>query len=363
MWNWQKKDWTKFSYDSSALKDFEDCFLKNAGEHIGAFKHISNEEKEILKIELISDEALKTSKIEGEILDRDSLQSSICRQFGLKTDNRRIPPSEHGVASMMVDLYKNFNQIMSHGLLFNWHKFLMNNRVDITNIGCYRSLKEPMQVVSGAIYNPKVHFEAPPCDIVAEEMDKFINWFNETNLPALTKSGIAHLYFVSIHPFEDGNGRIARAIAEKSLAISLGEPSLVALSYTIEKHRKEYYDMLEKSNKCNEITAWLIYFAKTILKAQENTKKRIEFIIEKAKLYEKLHGQLNERQQKVIERMFREGIDGFIGGLSAENYITITNAPRATATRDLHDLVKKEALIKKGKLKHTRYYLNIKSEN
>ena len=178
-------------------------------------------------------------------------------------------------------------------------------------------------------------------------------------LPALTRAGIAHLYFVCIHPFEDGNGRIARALAEKSLAQNLGHPSLIALAYTIERARKAYYSALERNNKDIEITDWLVYFADTINQAQGNTIKRVDFYIAKAKLYEQLRGKLNERQDKVIARMFREGIDGFRGGLSAENYITITKTSRATATRDLQDLVTMGALTKTGELRHTRYYLKL----
>ncbi len=198
-----------------------------------------------------------------------------------------------------------------------------------------------------------------------KEMHLFIRWFNDSGvqgkkpLPALTRAGIAHLYFGCIYPFEDGNGRIGRAIAEKSLAQHLNQPTLIALAYTIERARKAYYTALERGNKNTEITEWLIFFAKMVLSAQENTRKRIEFIIEKTKLYDLLRGQLNTRQEKVLERMFREGVDGFKGGLSAKNYITITSAPRTTVTRDLNDLVGKGGLIKTGQLKHSRYHLNI----
>jgi Fic family protein len=197
------------------------------------------------------------------------------------------------------------------------------------------------------------------------EMEAFVAWFNETApggkrvLPALIRAGIAHLYFVCIHPFEDGNGRIARVLAEKSLAQNLGQPTLIALAYTIERARKAYYKALEHNNKDIEITDWLIYFGETIIEAQRNTIKRVDFYVAKTRLYEKLRDQLNERQEKVIARMFREGLNGFKGGLSAENYITITKTSRATATRDLQDLVAKGALIKTGELRHTRYYLAI----
>ena len=150
MWNWTQKDWPNFSYDKNAIKEFEEQFLRNAGEHSGAFKHISNENQERLKIELLSEEALKTSEIEGEFLDRDSLQSSICRQFGLKTDHRKIPPAEQGIAVMMVDLYKTFATALSHEYLWRWHKMLINGQQNIT-IGAYRNSQDPMRVVSGAI--------------------------------------------------------------------------------------------------------------------------------------------------------------------------------------------------------------------
>lgn len=223
-----------------------------------------------------------------------------------------------------------------------------------------------MQVVSGPIHKPKVHFEAPPSSLMKGEMKTFIDWFKKTvpkgkePLPALTRAGIAHFWFVCIHPFEDGNGRIGRAIAEKALSECLGQPVLIALSQTIQNNKKAYYSMLEESNKDNEITDWLLYFSRTILDAQEETQTLIDFVINKARFFDKFRVQLNERQEKVILRMFQEGPKGFTGGLSAENYITITQTSRATATRDLQDLVQKGALTKTGELKSTRYYLRLK---
>ena len=197
-------------------------------------------------------------------------------------------------------------------------------------------------------------------------MTQFIQWFNGTaphvkdSLPALTRAGIAHLYFVSIHPFEDGNGRIGRLISEKALSQCLGEPTLIALSRTIQGHKKNYYDSLEKNSKDNEITDWLIHFAHAVLEAQDYTQRLIDFVIEKSKLYDRLRGRLNERQEKVIARLFCEGPEGFKGGLSAEKYLGMVKTSRATATRDLQDLVEKGALLKTGELKYTRYQLNIR---
>lgn len=363
-WNWQQTDWPHFRYDSAALAPLEARFLLHSGEFMGAYRHIDAPDKDAIRIELISDEALKTSEIEGEILDRSSVQSSLIHQFGLGPRAPRIPAAERGIAEMMVDLYRSFAEPLTGEVMFNWHRMLMTGDRQIAVIGGYRTHTDPMQVVSGADYKRKVHFEAPPSKDVPREMKAFIKWFNDTApngkhpLPPLTRAGIAHLYFVGIHPFEDGNGRIARALAEKALAQGIGQPTLLALAYTIQRHRKDYYAALERNNQDQDITDWQLYFANTVLEAQDTTMKRVEFYLAKAKFYEKMKDQLNERQHKAIARMFREGIDGFKGGMSADNYITITGASRATATRDLQDLVAKGALTRTGELRHTRYHLD-----
>jgi Fic family protein len=365
-WNWQQDEWPSFRYDSAALKGLEEQFLHRSGLLFGAYKHITDEEKDALTVDLISTEAMKTSEIEGEILNRDSIQSSIRQNFGLETDNRKVPPAERGIAEMMVDLYRDYAKPLSHQTLFDWHKMLTSGRRDLHNIGRYRTHDDAMQIVSGPLHRPKVHYEAPPSVSMKAEMKGFIDWFKKTGpkgkqlLPALTRTGIAHFWFVSIHPFEDGNGRIGRALAEKALSEYLGHPVLIALSQTIQNNKKTYYSMLEQSNKDNEITEWLQYFAQTILEAQDETQTQIDFLIAKARFFDKFRRQINERQEKTTLRMFKEGSKGFKGGLSAENYITITGTSRATATRDLQDLVQKGALTKTGEFKSTRYYLKIK---
>jgi len=364
-WNWQTAGWPEFTYDPSAIAELEGRFLHRSGVLLGALKYFDDNEKTQFTINLISDEALKTSEIEGEFLNRDSLQSSIRRHFGFATPKRKVLKGEQGIADMMVDVYRNFQSPLSRQQLFVWHNMLTSGRGDLTVRGGYRTHKEAMQVVSGPVHAPTVHFEAPPSKKVKGEMNRFIQWFNVTAphakqaLPPLTRSGIAHLYFVCIHPFEDGNGRIGRAIAEKALAQCLGHPTLIALSQTINSRKKSYYQALENNNKNLQITDWLVYFAKTILDAQDYTQRSIDFLIEKTKLYDRLRGRLNERQEKILARMFREGLEGFKGGLSAENYIKIADTSRATATRDLRDLVEKGALVKTGDGKYTRYHLTI----
>jgi len=353
-WTWQRPEWPNFSWNPDLLRRAEEHFLMGGGVFVGTLNHLDPNDKEQLTIETLSIEAMTTSEIEGEILDRASVQSSIQRQLGLATDKKRIKPAEQGIAEMSVDLYRSFDKPLSDDKLFEWHRMLMNGRHDIGNVGSYRTLKEPMQVVSGAVYDPKVHFEAPPSARVPSEMKKFIKWFNQTvpdgksPLPALTRAGIAHFYFECIHPFEDGNGRIGRAIAEKALAQGLGHPPLTALAMTILAKHKAYYEALERNNTEIELTDWLRWFAGAAIEAQRRTTTLIEFLLDKTRLLDRLKDKLNERQEKALLRVLREGPDGFRGGLSAGNYVTITGTSAPTATRDLADMVAKGALIRSG---------------
>jgi Fic family protein len=364
-WNWQKPDWPDFQWDRAQMAAAEEQFLLGAGVLIGSVKHLNEHEHKQLLVELMSGEALTTSEIEGEILNRDSVQSSIQRQLGLTADKRRATPAEQGIAEMMVDLYRSFAEPLSEERLFGWHRMVTSGRKDLADIGQYRTSHEPMQVVSGRIGAPKVHFEAPPSKQVPSQMKRFIAWFNRSApqsaepLPAITRAGIAHLYFESIHPFEDGNGRVGRAVAEKATAQSIGQPVLLALATTILAHQKNYYEALERANKSNDVTEWLIWFAGIAVEAQRQSITQVEFIIAKAKLLYRLRSQINARQEKALLRMFAEGTGGFRGGLSAGNYSTITGAPPATTTRDLADLVEKGALIRSGERRHARYTLNL----
>lgn len=364
-WNWQNPDWPNFRWESARLARAEGEFLLGGGMLAGTVKHLGKAESEQLTVESMSTEAVTTSEIEGEILDRASVQSSIRRQLGLTADKRRARPGEEGIAEMMADLHRSFAAPLSHQMLLGWHRMLMRGRRDLTDFGRYRTSSQPMQVVSGRIDSPKIHFEAPPSAQVKKEMSRFIQWFNRTSpggqepLSALAKAGMAHLYFECIHPFGDGNGRIGRALAEKSLAQSLGQPTLIALAATILARRKRYYQELALASQRIEITEWMAWFAGIAIEAQRRTLALIEFLIDKAKLLERLRDQINERQEKALLRMFKEGPDGFKGGLSAGKYATITGASPATSTRDLVDLAEKGALVRVGELRHARYLLSV----
>lgn len=364
-WTWQQPDWPDFGYDAAPLQAAETRFLKGAGVVVGSAQHLDDDTRQGLVVALMAQEMADSSAIEGELLDRASLQSSIARQLGFAADARRSNPAEAGAAELMADLYRRWAEPLSDAQLFNWHAMLMNGRRDLAAVGAYRTHADGMQIASGPLHAPRVHFEAPPSALVPAEMTRFIAWFNATTptgatpLPAITRAAIAHLWFETIHSFEDGNGRLGRAIAEQALAQSLEAPTLTALAATIYRHRRAYYEELHRASRDLAIDRWLAWFADIVLEAQARTIDNIRFLIAKTRLFDSLRGRLNPRQEKALRRMFAEGPDGFTGGLSAHNYRTITDAAPATATRDLAELVDLGALIRRGERRYARYHLPV----
>lgn len=361
VWNWQLSQWPEFRYHPELIAQRERQFLLGVGSSFAFLKQINSAEYNQFVVEILSIEGQESSRIEGEILDRESLQSSIKQHFELNTKLKREKNKESRMAALLCDVYETYDQPLTHTMLCQWHAKLFSNQAHLTDCGKYRTHAEPMQIVSHRLDKVKVFFEAPPSERVPDEMSRFIHWFNSTNSSGsiLGRAAIAHVYFESIHPFEDGNGRIGRVLVEKILSQGVKRPTLIAVSKVLEKRRKEYYAALERCNQTLEVEPWVEFFADAILQAQAESMYLLHFIIEKSKMLTSFAGQLNPRQEKVLLRMFAEGVNGFKGGLSAENYIAITKASRATATRDLIDLVQKGALIKTGELRHTRYWLKL----
>lgn len=363
-WNWELPEWPNFHYKSEKLAQREREFLLRTGNASAYLKNITKQEYQQFVIEILSSEGLESSKIEGEFLDRESLQSSIKQHFGLKSVEK-TKEKEVGMAALLCKVYEEFDKPLTHEMLENWHAKLFDYPSHIEDCGKYRTHLEPMQIVSNRSNSQRVFFEAPPSPMVAAEMEKFIQWFNVTSLnePILARAALAHVYFESIHPFEDGNGRIGRVLVEKILSQGVQRPVLMAVSKVLEKRKKEYYAALERCNKTLEVGQWVDFFTEVVLQAQEEALNLLYFLIEKSKMLTKYASQLNPRQEKVLLRMFAEGLEGFKGGLSAEKYIAITKTSRATATRDLTDLLNMGAFIKTGVLRNTRYYLNIHVRN
>ena len=333
-------------------------FAQRTGRISGVLDGFSEIEQTEAMINLMVSEAIKTSEIEGEYLSRNDVMSSIRRNLGL---NPELPLSKdkrvEGITELMLSIRKHFKAPLTEKMLFDWHTMLMKGNVQI-QIGQWRTHEEPMQIVSGAISREIVHFEAPPSNKVPSEMKTFITWFNESQKSIkkpIIRSAIAHLYFETIHPFEDGNGRIGRAIAEKALSQNIDRPVLFSLSKSIEGNKNNYYDALKAVQRSNEITDWIRYFVKTVLDAQIDAEQEIEFTLKKTKFFDLHKDSLNERQQKVVRRMLEEGHLGFEGGMNARKYVSITSTSKATATRDLQDLAEKNIFKPIGGGRSTRY--------
>ena len=360
-WNWELPDWPQFHYDFDRIAQLEKQFLLGVGSASAFLKSLGKQDRNRFIVEILSSEGIESSRIEGEILDRESLQSSIKKHFGLDTTLKKETKKESQVAKLLVNVYETFDMPLTHEMLWQWHSMLFDDQSYIADRGKYRTHTEPMQIVSNRSGSPRIFFEAPPSDKVQDEMAAFIDWFNHSSAfeSILGRAAIAHIYFESIHPFEDGNGRIGRVLIEKIFSQGVGRSVLIAISKVLEKRRKEYYLELEKCNRTLKVQGWVEFFAETALQAQEESVNLLYFLIEKSKMLTTLSGQVNKRQEKVLLRIFAEGPYGFKGGLSAENYIAITQTSRATATRDLTDLVQKGALVKTGELRHTRYWLNL----
>jgi len=364
-YNWQLPDWRNFSYSLEGLEDLLYEFIEKSGHLNGLLEGLSATKQEETLIEILVAEAVKTSEIESEYLSREDVVSSIRHNLGLSTSETKIRDLRaRGIGQLMVEVRQTYNNPLSSQILKEWHKLLFYKTQHI-NVGQWRSQTAPMQVVSGRVDDPKIHFEAPPSSQVALEMKKFIEWFNVTSPQgkspikyAPIRSAIAHIYFESIHPFEDGNGRIGRAISDKALSQSLGYATLLSLSTSIEKHKKTYYSALEKGQKSNEITEWITYFIETIIKSQNHTEDLILFTFKKARFFDKYAGQLNKRQLKTLRKMFDKEPEGFKGGMTSRKHISINRISKATATRDLSHLEKIGALRIIGRGRNTAYLLN-----
>jgi len=365
-YNWQQPGWPQFNYH---LKDTEAAlfaFAVETGHISGVLKALPDDVEAETIINTMAAEAIKTSEIEGEYLSRQDVVSSIRNHLGLNKKLLRVKDKRsQGAGELMVAVRNTFLLPLTEAMLFLWHKMLLRQNTTI-QVGAWRKHKAPMQVVSGMIGKEKIHFDAPPSAKVAGEMRRFIQWFNDTApggkmeiKQAPVRSAIAHLYFESIHPFEDGNGRIGRAIAEKALSQTIGRPVLLSISQTIETDKKSYYKALETAQRSNEITNWIKYFVATIIQAQVQTKILIDFTLQKTKFFDRYKPLLNERQLEAIQKMLEAGVAGFKGGMTAKKYISITRTSKATATRDLQQLTDAGVLLNSGGGRNTHYLLNM----
>jgi len=362
MYNWQHKDWAGFSYKSLNIDELNDK-VKNFSDEVQRIltdaDGIKNEEG---MVRFLIDEAQKTSEIEGEYISREDLMSSVKNKLGISPNPAEVKDKRaNAIAAMLLDVRHSYKRKLTEATLKNWHKLLLGDSKTV-RAGKYRKADFPMQVVSGIPGRETVHFEAPPSEQVPQEMKQFVAWYNQFETPtpaqAMIKTAVSHLYFESIHPFEDGNGRIGRALAEKCLAQSFGKPVFFGISGIIEKNKKLYYNSLKTAQRTLEISEWIAYFIDVILEAKSKAVKMVRFSLQKTVFFDIYGDVLNQRQLKAINKMFDAGYMGFEVGMTTKKYIGITRASKATSTRDLQHLSEIGALHSFGKGRNVHYFLN-----
>ena len=358
------KGWPEFTWNSTTLENIL-AKVKNKQELVRAYMQsfgLTKKSESMVELETLMLDVIKSTEIEGEKLDPEKVRSSLARRLGL--DVAGLVPSPRnidGVVEMMVDATQKYNMQLTKERLCGWQAALFptgRNSIGKITVGRWRTGKEPMQVISGAMGREKVHYEAPEASALESEMQIFLEWFNTRNLTdPLLKAAIAHLWFVTIHPFEDGNGRIARAIADMQLSRADDDSKrFYSMSAQIETEKNRYYDILEKTQKGTlDITEWLEWFLNCLDRALSKTKITIDKVMEKARFWAKYnHIPVNSRQRGMINRL----LDGFDGKLNSSKWAKIGKCSADTALRDIQDLINKRMLMKgTGGSKNTHYVL------
>ncbi len=362
---YQQDEWPNFSWNTEEFSDLLAEVGNKQGRLLGKMEALGFDLQNEAFFEILTTDILTTNEIEGIILNKEDVCSSVARRLGIEFGglptiiNRDI----EGIVDMMFDATNNFDKPLTKERLFNWHYALFPmGRSGMYNIitGNWRDDSTgPMQVVSGAMGKEKVHYQAPPADNIDKEVSVFLDWFNKKNIRNLVlKAGIAHLWFITLHPFEDGNGRIARAITDMLLAQSDGlSQRFYSMSSQIQKERKTYYEILEKTQKGDlNITEWIKWFLDTLLKAIINSEHILSLVIKKYRFWNNFEKLIkNERQKKILNKL----LEGFTGNLTTSKWAKITKCSQDTALRDIQDLMNKGILVKSDAGgRSTKYELN-----
>lgn len=368
-WIWQQPNWPHFSWQADALAPLLRACSHAQGRLLGMLGAVGNDTEVQSSLDALLQNIITSSAIEGEQLNVGSVRSSLARRLGLNEEGHTTSRSE-GLAELLLDAIGGYQQPLDLQRLCKWHGWLFPSDEHLLarplNIGTLRG-EEPMQVVSGRLDRPTVHFEAPARAGLEAQLAEFLVWFersrNEASLDPFLRAGIAHFWFVTLHPFDDGNGRLTRAITD--LALAQGEPQTIrffAMSANILNDRAGYYRILEASQKGTlDITAWLQWFLATLLKSLEQALARIDRVLAKTRFWQAHRSQaLSAEQIKVLNRLLDGGERGFENGISAAQYQAVAKVSKATATRHLSDLVEKGCLARlPGGGRSTRYQIEL----
>ena len=343
--------WPKFHWDSERISQLLVNVRHRQGRLIGRMEGLGLQLRKEAVLNTLTEDVLKSSEIEGEKLDRDQVRSSIARRLGIDIGGLiRADRDVEGVVEMMLDATQHYDRPLSVRRLFNWHAALFptgRSGMSRIDVGTWRKDKNgPMQVVSGPIGKERVHYQAPPAARLRGEMKRFLDWFEKENsTDPVLKAGVAHLWFVTIHPFEDGNGRIARDIADMLLARSEQSPQrFYSMSAQIRQERKTYYEILEATQKGNlDITRWLEWFLACLDRAFDHSETILAAVLNKARFWDRFAGtEFNERQRSMIDRL----LNHFEGKLNSSKWATLEKCSQDTALRDIEDLIRTGVLKK-----------------
>lgn len=349
---YQEDNWPNFSWRIEELVNSLSEVRNLQGRLIGKMESLGFDLRIEAFLEILTLDILKSTEIEGEILNPDQVRSSIARSLGMAIAGSVASARDvDGMVEMMLDATRNCYQPITSERLFDWHAALFptgrSGMYRITVADWRKESTGPMQVVSGAIGKEKVHFQAPDSSRVANEMRQFLEWFNKTEgIDLVIKAAVAHLWFVTIHPFEDGNGRITRALTDMLLAQSdKSTQRFYSMSAQIRIERKRYYEMLEKTQKGNlDVTDWIKWFLECLLNALNATELILKRILFKADFWQKHPAFINERQKRLLNRI----LDGFDGKLTSVKWAKIAKCSKDTAIRDINDLIEKGMLQKEA---------------
>ncbi len=344
-------DWPVFRWNDKELATPLSAARHLQGRLAGQMQALGLQARDEAVLRTLTDDVLKSSEIEGERLDADQVRSSVARRLGLDVGGLK-PADRHveGVVEMMLDATQRYDQPLTTERLFGWHASLFptgRSGMQRIAVGAWRDDRtSAMQVVSGPVGRERVHFEAPAAGRLDAEMTRFLDWLNgDAAMEPVLKAALAHLWFVTIHPFDDGNGRIARAIADLLLARSEGSPQrFYSMSTQIREERDGYYAILERTQQGTmDVTAWMQWFLACITRAIEDAHGTLSGVIEKARYWERLRGvPLNDRQRLVITRL----LEGFEGTLTSSKWATLTKSSADTALRDIQQLVERGVLVR-----------------
>ncbi|WP_434595165.1 Fic family protein [Pseudomonas sp. R4-83] len=370
-WIWQQPDWPDFKWQAERLAGLLRECVQAQGQLMGMAGSVSHALGAQTELDALLQNIVTSSAIEGEQLNVGSVRSSLARRLGLElVDGNSVSPRSEGLAQLMLDATRRFAEPLTCARLLEWHRWLFPDQNNDLNaramhVGALRG-EEPMRVVSGRIDRPTVHFEAPPRKGLERQLEQFLDWFeasrNQTALDPLLRAGIAHFWFVTLHPFDDGNGRLTRTITD--LALAQGEAQAIrfyAMSASILDDRSGYYRILESSQKATlDITEWLDWFLQTLLRSLRQAIARIDSVLGKTRFWQAhRESELSVEQVKVLNRLLDGGERGFEQGISAGQYQAVAKVSKATATRHLAELLDKGCLQRlPGGGRSTRYRIN-----